>query len=276
MAEPDDDLSQDRLLGGAVALLQPKRGHRAGTDAVLLAAFACVRDGGLAVDLGAGTGAVGLMIARRCPGARILLVEREPDLAMLGRRNIALNGLDDRAAVTTADVFAPKPDRRAAGLTPGLADLVASNPPFFEAGEGRRSPEPRRASAHLMAGGGLAEWLEGAADLLRPNGRLALIYRADGLGRCLAALGRRFGSVTVTPVHPKAAEPASRVLIGAVKDGHARMRLDPAIILHGPDGTFTAQAERLHRLPGMEGAPEGAPDLTSAASRPAGVPRETA
>ncbi|MDB5512234.1 MAG: methyltransferase [Enterovirga sp.] len=276
MAEVDEDLSEDRLLGGSVALLQPRRGHRAGTDAVLLAAFASLRGGELAVDLGAGTGAVGLMIARRCPEARLLLVEREPDLTVLCRRNIALNGLGDRAHAVVADVFAPKAERRAAGLTPGLADLVATNPPFFESGEARRSPEPRRASAHLMAGGGLAEWLEAAADILRPKGRLAMIYRADGLGRCLEAMGRRFGSVTVGPVYPKAGDPASRVLIGAVKDGHARLQIDPPLVLHGPDGRFTEQAESLHRLADMKRAPEGALDVTNAPSRPAGVPRATA
>ena len=34
----DDDLTRDAFLGGRVTLLQPRRGYRAGTDPVLLAA----------------------------------------------------------------------------------------------------------------------------------------------------------------------------------------------------------------------------------------------
>ena len=247
MAEPDLEVTEDRLLGGAVALLQPRRGHRAGTDAVLLAGLSPVEDGDMVADLGSATGAVGLMVAARCPAARLLLVERDPDLVALATRNIALNGASGRVRVIEADLFAPKGARREAGLEPASVDVVLSNPPFFE-GEGRPSPEPRRRSAHEMEGGGLADWIESAADLLKPKGRLALIYRADGLARCLAALERRFGSLVVTPIHPKAGEGASRILVTAVKGGRAPLRIAAGYVLHTADGAFTPDAARLHGI----------------------------
>jgi tRNA1(Val) A37 N6-methylase TrmN6 len=238
MAEPDLEVTEDRLLGGAVTLLQPRRGHRAGTDAVLLAGLSPVEDGDMVADLGSATGAVGLMVAARCPAVRLLLVEREPDLVALAARNLVLN---------QADLFAAKGARREAGLEPASVDVVLTNPPFFE-GEGRPSPEPRRRSAHEMEGGGLAEWIESAADLLRRKGRLGLIHRADGLGRCLAALERRFGSLVVTPIHPKAGEGASRILVTAVKGGRAPLRIAPGYVLHAADGAFTPDAARLHGI----------------------------
>jgi hypothetical protein len=59
------ETTDDSLLGGRVGLTQPARGHRAGTDAVLLAASAPVRAGEMVVDVGAASGAVGLMVAAR-------------------------------------------------------------------------------------------------------------------------------------------------------------------------------------------------------------------
>src|SRR5688572_25005148 len=84
-------LTEDTLLDGRVRLIQPARGHRAGTDAVLLAAAAPLEAGDRVVDAGAATGAVGLMLARRA-SIRVVLVERDPGLAELCRRNLALNG----------------------------------------------------------------------------------------------------------------------------------------------------------------------------------------
>jgi tRNA1(Val) A37 N6-methylase TrmN6 len=248
MPEPELQITEDRLLGGVVTLLQPRRGHRAGTDAVLLAGLTPVGEKDVVADLGASTGAVGLMVAARVASARLLLVERDPDLVALAARNIALNGLSDRARAVHADLFWTKQQRAEAGLEASSVDLVLTNPPFFE-GEGRPSPEPRRRTAHEMEGGGLADWLESASELLPPKGRLGLIYRADGLARCLAALDRRFGSVLVTPIYPRAGEPASRILVGAVKGGKAPLRLAPGQVLHGPDGTFTPEASRLHAAP---------------------------
>jgi tRNA1(Val) A37 N6-methylase TrmN6 len=62
---PDGDVTDDAVLSGRLRLLQPRRGHRFGHDAVLLAAATAARDGDRIVDLGAGVGAS----ASRSPGA---------------------------------------------------------------------------------------------------------------------------------------------------------------------------------------------------------------
>lgn len=240
------DLTCDALLGGAVRLFQPRRGHRAGTDAVLLAGLAELRAGDEVVDLGSASGAVGLMLAHRRADIRVTFAERDVDLVALCGRNIALNGLNDRAGALAVDVFAPRPERAASGLAPGSADLVVTNPPFAEADVPRVSPEPGRRAAHVMAGGGLGEWLACAADLLRHRGRLLMIHRADGLAGCLGALGRAFGSPTLLPVHPRAGEPATRIVVGATRGGRAPLAILPGLVLHEADGRFTAAAAALH------------------------------
>lgn len=245
-AAPGPEVTRDALLGGTVALLQPRRGHRAGTDAVLLARLCGARDGERVVDLGSASGAVGLMIAADRPGARLLFVERDPALVELCRHNIALNGLGGRASTVEADVFAPAATRREAGLVSGSADLVVTNPPFLDA-DARGSPDAGRRAAHVMSGGGLTDWLGVALDLLRARGRLCLIHRADRLGACLQALSRGFGSLVLVPVQPGDGRDATRIVVSAVKGGRAALSLRPALVLHGPDGRFSAEAEALHR-----------------------------
>jgi tRNA1(Val) A37 N6-methylase TrmN6 len=247
MAEdPSGGVTEDSLLGGRVTLRQPRQGHRAGTDAVLLAASVPVRDGETVCDLGAGAGAVGLILAARAP-ADVVFVEREPVLARLCRENAALNGLGARARVIEADILRTAAERRERGLLPASADVVATNPPFLEAGRARRSPTALRASAHELPEDGLGRWIVAAADLLRPKGRLALIHRADALEACLRHLSRGFGALAVRPVHARPGEPAIRVLVAATKGSRAPLTLLPALVLHDGTGAFTPEAEAVHR-----------------------------
>ena len=85
------ETTDDAFLGGALRILQPKAGFRAGMDSLLLAASIDGR--GHVLDVGAGVGVVGLALARRVAEAEVVLVERDPHLLELARANIARNGL---------------------------------------------------------------------------------------------------------------------------------------------------------------------------------------
>jgi len=239
IASPDH--TRDTLLDGAITLHQRRRGHRAGTDAVLLAAALTVRAGETIIDMGAGTGAVGLIAASRMPDARLLLVERDPELAGLCARNIAENGMAGRALALCADALSGP------FVAHASVDLVLTNPPFFEEGDAPASPTIDRASAHVMREGGLALWLAACLRMLRPRGPLALIQRADKLDACLRHLAPMAGSIVVRPVHPRAGADASRVIVTAVKGGRAALRIAAPLFLHGENGRFTEASDALHR-----------------------------
>src|SRR5215831_14007712 len=97
------DFSEDAVLGGRLLLRQPRRGHRFGHDAILLAAATAARAGEHAVDLGAGVGAAALALAARVEGVLITLVEIDPALSALARENIRHNRFDQRARAVTLD-----------------------------------------------------------------------------------------------------------------------------------------------------------------------------
>jgi tRNA1(Val) A37 N6-methylase TrmN6 len=235
----------DAFLAGRLRLRQTERGHRAGTDAVLLAAAAPAETAGLVVDAGAGTGAVGLAAALRAPLARIGLVEIDSGTAALARENIAVNELAARVRLFEADLLSPA-SRRAAGLVDEAADLVLTNPPYLDASRARVSPDPRRALAHVSAGG-LEPWLRACLALLRPGGELTMIHRADSLQECLASVGARLGALRVLPVTARAGDPATRILLRGVKGSKGPLKLLSPLVLHEADGAFTDEAEALAR-----------------------------
>lgn len=238
------EITEDCLLGGRVHLVQPAKGHRAGTDAVLLAAAAPAKPGDRVVDVGAATGAVGLMVAAREKQARFTFVERNPDLAELCRRNIRDNEVQGEAIV--ADVL-DRDSRLSGGLIPESADLVLTNPPFLEEGQARISPDRGRAAAHALPAGGLEAWLKACTGLLKPKGQLVLIHRADRVADCLDALRKGMGGIALRFVHPTIDQPAIRILLTATKGSRAPFSILPPVILNGPDGRFTPEADALHR-----------------------------
>ena len=239
--------TEDAVLGGRLVLRQPRRGHRVGHDAILLAAATGAAAGEHAVDLGAGVGAAGLALAARVPGLSVTLVEIDAALVVLAADNIRRNRLDDRARAVVLDAAAPARAFAAAGLAPGSAACVLMNPPFNDRAARHASPDPARRLAHVAAPGGLAPWLRSAARLLAPRGRLTLIWRADGLAEVLAALAPGFGAPTVQPVHPRPDAAAIRVLVRAVKASRTPLALLPALVLADADGRPSVQAEAVLR-----------------------------
>ncbi|MBI2713957.1 MAG: methyltransferase [Rhizobiales bacterium] len=240
------ETSEDAVLGGRLRLRQPLRGHRVGHDAILLAAATNARAGEQAVDLGAGVGGAGLALAVRVGGLHVTLVEIDEMLCGLAAENARLNKLDDRVRALLVDAEGPQA-LSAAGLAAASIDRVLMNPPFNDARRQNVSPDPRRRLAHAGAPNLLPRWVATAAFLLKPQGVLTLIWRADALADVLGALAGEFGDIAVLPVLPRPEAAAIRVLVSAVRGGRAQRRDYPALVLNDADGRPTAAAEAVLR-----------------------------
>jgi len=224
------DLTEDAFLGGQLRLRQPRSGHRAGHDAMLLAAATPARPGDRVVEFGAGVGAAGLAVARRVAGVKLVLVEIDADLAKLARENAAANAIAAEAIVL--DVASAAAAFAAVGLGPDSVDVVLMNPPFNDSARHRASPDKARELAHVADASTLDSWIHAARRILKSGGVASLIWRADGLAEVLAALDRGFGSLAILPVHGDAGNPAIRVLVRAVKGGRAPTQILAGLMLN--------------------------------------------
>ena len=237
------EVTQDTILGGRLQLSQPAKGHRAGTDAVLLAAATPVSSG-LIVDAGAGVGTAGLVVAMRDRDARVVLLEREPIVADLARRNVVANGFGERVIVVAADLLS-KAARREAGLENGRADIVLTNPPFYASGRGTISTNVFKRAAHAMEGS-LSAWVVACLMLLRHGGTLVLIHKPDALPELLATIAPTCGNVALRAVQPRADAPAHRLLLTCIKESRGPLTILPPLVLHDAGGKFLPQIAALH------------------------------
>lgn len=245
-------VTDDAFLGGALHVLQPAAGYRAGLDAVLLAAACGVTSGQAArvLDAGAGVGVAGLSVARRVADARVTLVEREPELAELARQNAARNDLADRVTVVEMDVAegGAGVHRLGAGaVMPGAFTHVVANPPYFAQGRGTTPPARLKAVSHQLADGDLDAWFRFLATSAASDGVVTMIHRADALGVLVDGLGRRFGALRVLPLHPRAGEPAHRVIVQGRKGSRAPLTLLTGMVLHGDGHAFAPALDAVLR-----------------------------
>lgn len=233
----DQGVTEDRLLGGRVRLLQPRRGYRVAVDAVLLSAAIEAAPGARVLDLGAGVGAVGLCLAARVAGCSVLGIELQTGLAELAEHNAALNVMGDRVRTIVHDLAHDLPE----GI--GQFDVVATNPPYLAASVADPSPDRSKALATVESSADLARWLAVACRAARAHGSLVMIHRADREAEIvdhLVALG--WGDVTL-----KRLPPAARVLVRARRHDGLSRRDSPPLMLHGPSGAYTTEAEAILR-----------------------------
>ena len=80
------------------------------------------------VDLGCGTGLIGIVLAHKFPNSRVVCLDISEDCVRLTQRNIDKHGLSSRVSVRQSDMFAAVQDLA------GQVDIVVSSPPFISTG----------------------------------------------------------------------------------------------------------------------------------------------
>ena len=244
------ETTKDAFLDGAFTVLQPARdGHRAGMDALLLASTVPETTSGKIADFGAGCGVAGMAVTLRCLNLSVDLVERDAEMARLAAQSIELaenKDIRDRLNVIQVDLTDKDKGRVSNGLEALAYDAIIANPPFNDENH-RKSPIDRRSDAHHLKTGDLAKWVKTASSCLKGKGALTLIVRPSMLPELLEALRSAFGSPVILPIHPKAADPASRIIVSARLGSRGALKILPAFVLHEDDGGFTATADAIFK-----------------------------
>ncbi len=194
---------------------------------------------GRVVDFCAGCGVVGLGLLTRDAQARATLVELQERLATLARRNADDNRLGARVDVVRADLRAALSDGGAA------FDVAVANPPYRTLDEGPASPDEEVAIAQHEVRVTLADVAAAMRRALVPAGRAALVYPAARVAQLLATLdGAGLRPLRARFVHPRADEPANRVLVEATKGARGPLVVEPPLVIRDAAG-YTAEAARL-------------------------------
>lgn len=236
--KPDETL--DTIKG--VKLFQSKRGYRFSMDAVLLENFIKAGQSAGGIELGTGSGIISILLAKRLKKAKIIAVEIQKTLAENARRNIRLNNLDDRIEILETDILSLKKV-----LPVNKFDFVFSNPPFRKTRTGLISNDNERAAARHEIKITLPDLINTATYLLKNAGKFYLIYHPFRLIELIALLrSKHLEPKRIQFVHSKAGEEAKMVLIEALKNSGAWLKVEPPLYIYDEGGEYTAEMKRIY------------------------------
>jgi len=233
----ETDETLDSILGGAIQVVQPRRGYRFSIDSLLLARFATVHTRDRVLELGAGCGVISLIIAAIARPRKVVSVEIQPQLAEIAQRNVALNQLEN-IEVVHADIRT----RMIPGIASGGFDLVVANPPFHALRTGRESPDDGRRIARGESSAALVDFIAAARRYARNGARVAFLFAASRTVELLTTLrANGLEPKRIRYVHSRAELPASSVMVEARAAGGVEAVIEaPLVVWHQP-GVYTEE-----------------------------------
>ena len=233
----------DTLFGGRLQIIQKKKGYRFSLDALLLAHFTEPGVQDKILDLGTGCGIIPLILIFHHKAEKVIGVEIQPSLADLARRNAALNHLSSHIEIWEKDLKTLK--KESWGRT---FDVVFSNPPYRKVGAGRINPWLEKALARHEIKATLNDILQAAHHLLKEKGRLNIIYPASRAADLIQEM-RKFHlePKRLQFIHSHHKDEARLMLLEAIKEGRAQIKVLPPLFIYDSRGFYTSEAQELFR-----------------------------
>jgi len=217
----------DTFLNGRLRIIQSRQGYRFSVDALLLAEFVSIKSEDFVVDLGAGCGIISLFLAAKREVGYILGLELQEGLASQAKRNIVLNEFENKIAIIQGDL-------RRLPMAPGFAHVVVCNPPFRKEKSGRINPDSSKAIARHELAVSLDDIVAAGKVLLKPGGRLALIYPANRLAEVFAKMKiQELEPKKLQIVFPDTASHAKLAMIEGRLQGKSGLKILPPIFGQG-------------------------------------------
>ena len=232
----------DDLLIGGLKIIQNESEFCFSLDAILLAHFATVRQGGQAVDLGTGTGVIPLLLTTRGIGY-VSGVEFSPSMAEMASRSIALNELQDKVKIVHGDLCKVRELLPAEGY-----DLVVSNPPYRPVGGGFISPNDRVAMAKHEVTATLQDVVNAARYLLKTRGRFAMVHLPERMSEILVAMSLAgLEPKRLQLVHSGVDKKPKMLLVEGIRGGKPGLEVLPPLIVYQPDGSYHDEIQKYYK-----------------------------
>ncbi len=218
-------------------LYQPNEGYCYNSDSIFLYDFInSFHPKGRVLDVGAGCGVVGLLVARDNKKIALEAVEKQDIFVEYATINARVNKIDYK--IYKCDFLELDEEVK--------YDYIISNPPFYHDGASRSENEMlfhARYNVHLP----LKDFFKKISKLLKPNSHFIFCYDPSQFGLICAELERvKLRVVDVQFVHPKIDKKASLVMLHVRNGSKSLMNVWPPFVSFDGDA-FSVHAQNIYK-----------------------------
>ena len=218
-------------------LYQPQEGYCYNSDSVFLSDFInYFKPKGRVLDVGAGCGIVGLLVARQNPKIELEAVEKQDIFVEYATINARVNKIPYK--IHHKSFLELDEDAK--------YDYVISNPPFYPH-KSTKSNNSMLSIARYNNNLPLSDFFKKVSRVLKPKSHFVFCYDATQFGIICAELDKvKLRVVDVQFVHPKVDRAASLVMIHARNGSKSLMKVwEPFISFDGDE--FSKKAQEIYK-----------------------------
>ncbi|WP_019157184.1 tRNA1(Val) (adenine(37)-N6)-methyltransferase [Robertmurraya massiliosenegalensis] len=233
-----DDERLDYLLAEDLRIIQSPSVFAFSLDAVLLARFVYVPiQKGKLIDLCSGNGVIPLFLSMRTKG-EITGVEIQERLYDMAKRSFQYNELQHRLQMIHGNIK-DMPSQ----LGMGKFDVVTCNPPYFPT----PSKEEINENEHLAIARHeifctLEDTIRVSSQLVKQGGKVAFVHRPGRLLDIITLMRQyRLEPKRIQLVYPQQGKEANTLLVEAIKDGKADLKILPPLVVYDDDHEYTPE-----------------------------------
>lgn len=235
----------DDLQINGMQIIQNKEGFCFGMDSVLLSDFAKeIKKGAKCVDLGTGTGIIGILLCAKTELSEMIGVEVQEEVVEMASRSIVLNHLEDRFKILNINI-----KETTNILSKNSFDYVVMNPPYKKMETGKiNENEKLKISRHeIMAD--LGEFIKTAHYLLKDRGTLYMVHRPERLADIIQYLRKeKLEPKKIRFVYPKQNKESNLILIKAVKNANPFLKIEKPLYIYKEDSSYTSEILEIYHM----------------------------
>ncbi|MCI9246213.1 MAG: tRNA1(Val) (adenine(37)-N6)-methyltransferase [Clostridia bacterium] len=226
----------DDLELNGLKIIQNKNGFCFGMDSVLLSDFAKeIKKNSTILDMGTGTGILGILLSAKTQDTKITGVEIQPEVAQMAQRSVQLNHLEERIDIICKDIKELKKIYETQSL-----DAIVTNPPYKKKGTGGiNENEAKLISRHEITAN-LEDFISIASYLLKDQGSIYMVHRPERLADIMTSLRKyKLEPKVIKFVHPNQEKEPNLILVKAIKNARPFLKVEKPIYIYDLQGNYT-------------------------------------
>ena len=233
----------DDLQYKGLKIIQNKDGFCFGVDSVLLSDFAkTIKQNSTVVDIGTGTGIIGLLLCKKTNLKKIYGVEIQKEVAQMAKRSIELNNLQDKFDIINSDI-----NDIFNFLEPNTIDCIVTNPPYKKVDTGVKNEDEKQMISRHEVKCTLEDIIEKGSKLLKDRGEFYMVHRAERIVDIMCILRKyRLEPKNIRFVHPKQNEKPNLILVKAIKYANEFLKIDKPLVIYDEKGNYTEEINKIY------------------------------